>query len=295
MTDDIICPFYGQDEDLCDVGCGYISPSDVRQIIRYCRAQHQECSKFQELAQRFPERAAEPPPRSPARSMPLETAVMKDGEGSLPIAARQMDPEERGEEESMTCGTGGAGIMSLAAATANPVPLGLFGFGMTTVLFSLRQAALIPFDPLILAIGLFYGGLAQIIAGLLAWRKNSTFDATSFISYGLFWLTLVGLVVLPRAGIGETPSSLAMVSYLTLWGMFTTVMVCAALPLGRLMVAVYALLGVFFFGLALGEAAALSWLTRLVGWEGVACGLLATYIGFAHVINDVYGRHILPR
>lgn len=295
MTDDIICPFYGQDEDLCDVGCSYISPSDVRQIIRYCRAQHQDCPKFLELSSRFPEHAPNSTCRPPVKPASVEPVVREEGGSSFGWAAHRDTREQEPEDNIPACGSSGAGIISLAAATANPAPLGLFGFGMTTVLFSLSQTGLIPFDPLILAVGLFYGGLAQIIAGILAWKKNSTFEATAFTSYGLFWLTLVGLMVLPRAGIGELPSTLAMVSYLTLWGMFSTVMVCAALPLGWLTAAVYALLGIFFFGLALAEAAELPGLLRLVGWEGVACGLIAGYTGFAQVVNDVYGRRILLR
>ncbi|HQH12989.1 MAG TPA: acetate uptake transporter, partial [Candidatus Sumerlaeota bacterium] len=81
--------------------------------------------------------------------------------------------------------------------TANPAPLGLLGFGMTTVLLNIHNAGFFELSPMILAMGIFYGGCAQIIAGVMEWKKNNTFGTTAFTSYGLFWLTLVGLIVMP--------------------------------------------------------------------------------------------------
>src|SRR6202142_2866568 len=84
--------------------------------------------------------------------------------------------------------------------SANPAPLGLFGFGMTTVLLNLHNAGIYEMNAMILAMGLFYGGIAQLIAGIMESRKNNTFGMTAFISYGSFWLTLVALIVLPKLG-----------------------------------------------------------------------------------------------
>ena len=86
--------------------------------------------------------------------------------------------------------------------TGNPAPLGLMGFGMTTVLLNLHNAGFIGLDTMILSMGIFYGGLAQVIAGIMEWKKGNTFACTAFISYGMFWLSLVSLIALPHAGLG---------------------------------------------------------------------------------------------
>ncbi len=84
--------------------------------------------------------------------------------------------------------------------SANPAPLGLLAFGLTTVLLNLHNAGIFEMNSMILAMGIFYGGLAQIIAGIMESKKNNTFGMTAFISYGSFWLTLVGLIVMPKLG-----------------------------------------------------------------------------------------------
>ena len=90
--------------------------------------------------------------------------------------------------------------------TANPAPLGLMGFGMTTVLLNIHNAGFCELGSSILAMGIFYGGIAQIIAGIMEWKKNNTFGATAFTSYGLFWLSLVALIVMPELGWVEKAS-----------------------------------------------------------------------------------------
>ena len=94
--------------------------------------------------------------------------------------------------------------------TANPAPLGLLGFGMTTVLLNLHNAGLIALGSMILAMGIFYGGLAQVIAGIQEWKKNNTFGATAFTSYGMFWLSLVALLFLPKLGLADATTKEAM-------------------------------------------------------------------------------------
>ncbi len=94
-------------------------------------------------------------------------------------------------------------LLQVKDTTSNPAPLGLLGFGMTTVLLNFHNAGFYGLDTMILGMGIFYGGLAQIIAGIMEWKKNNTFGTTAFTSYGLFWLTLVALLVLPKMGWGE--------------------------------------------------------------------------------------------
>src|SRR5579872_2777922 len=104
---------------------------------------------------------------------------------------------------------------------ANPAPLGLCAFGLTTVLLNLHNAGVFELNSMILAMGIFYGGLAQVIAGIIESKKNNTFGLTAFTSYGFFWLSLVGLIVMPKFGWGEKASDTAMAAYLAMWGVFT--------------------------------------------------------------------------
>ena len=107
---------------------------------------------------------------------------------------------------------------------ANPAPLGLMGFGMTTILLNLANSGLFAFDVAILAMGIFYGGIAQIFAGLLEYKKGNTFGLTAFTSYGSFWLTLVAILLMPKMGLADAPNAHFLGMYLGLWGIFTLFM-----------------------------------------------------------------------
>jgi succinate-acetate transporter protein len=117
--------------------------------------------------------------------------------------------------------------------TANPAPLGLLGFGLTTVLLNLHNAGFFAMGSMILGMGIFYGGLAQVIAGIMEWKKNNLFGMVAFTSYGLFWLSLVALLVLPRLGLADSPSNVAMTAYLAMWGIFTAVMFIGTLRMSK--------------------------------------------------------------
>ena len=97
-------------------------------------------------------------------------------------------------------------LAKIKDTTSNPAPLGLLGFGMTTVLLNIHNAGFYPLNTMILAMGIFYGGIAQVIAGIMEWKKGNTFGTTAFTSYGLFWLTLVALLMLPKTMTGTTTS-----------------------------------------------------------------------------------------
>ncbi|MEI7851330.1 MAG: acetate uptake transporter [Kiritimatiellales bacterium] len=178
--------------------------------------------------------------------------------------------------------------------TANPAPLGLLAFGMTTVLLNLHNAGLYELNAMILAMGIFYGGTAQVIAGIMEWKKNNTFGTTAFISYGFFWLTLVALIVMPKIGWAAPASSMAMASFLGLWGFFTLLMFIGTLKLSRALQVVFGTLVVLFFLLAVGDAMGNSLLKKIAGYEGLVCGFSAIYTGMAQVLNEVYGRTVLP-
>src|SRR5438046_8787180 len=115
-------------------------------------------------------------------------------------------------------------ITQINDTTGNPAPLGLLGFGMTTVLLNLHNAGFYELNSMILAMGICYGGTAQIIAGIMEWKKGNTFAATAFISYGMFWFSLVILILLAKVGWAAPSSEKAMAAYLAMWGIFTAVM-----------------------------------------------------------------------
>lgn len=186
-------------------------------------------------------------------------------------------------------------VTQLRDTTANPAPLGLLGFGMTTVLLNLHNAGFYPLNSMILAMGIFYGGIAQIIAGLLEWRKGNTFATTAFISYGLFWLSLVALITLPKFGFGVATDEKAMAAYLAMWGLFTLVMFIGTLRLHRAGQVIFGSLTILFFLLAIGDwTAAGPAFRHATGYEGIFCGLSAMYGGLAQVLNELFGRTILP-
>jgi succinate-acetate transporter protein len=184
--------------------------------------------------------------------------------------------------------------MTIKDNTANPAPLGLLAFGMTTVLLNLHNAGLYELNTMILAMGIFYGGTAQVIAGIMEWKKNNTFGTTAFISYGFFWLTLVALIVLPKFGWSAPASGTAMAGFLGLWGFFTLLMFIGTLKLSRALQIVFGTLVILFALLAIGDALENPLLKTIAGYEGLICGFSAIYTGMAQVLNEVYGRTVLP-
>lgn len=183
---------------------------------------------------------------------------------------------------------------SIKDLTANPAPLGLLGFGMTTVLLNIQNAGFFPLSAMILSMGIFYGGLAQIIAGVMEWKKNNTFGTTAFISYGFFWLSLVGLLVMPKLGWAAAATGPAMAAYLFMWGLFTFVMFIATLRISRALQFVFGSLTILFFLLALGDYTGIEGIKLIAGYEGIICGLSAIYTALAQILNEVYGRTVLP-
>lgn len=178
--------------------------------------------------------------------------------------------------------------------TGNPAPLGLMGFGMTTVLLNFHNAGIFELNSMILAMGLFYGGFAQIIAGLMEWKKGNTFATTAFTSYGFFWISLVMLVVMPKMGLVDAPEQSAMVAYLMMWGIFTAILFIATLKLNRALQVVFGLLTLLFFLLALGDYTGSSSIKVIAGYEGIVCGFAAIYAALAQVLNEVYGKVVAP-
>jgi len=180
--------------------------------------------------------------------------------------------------------------------TGNPAPLGLLGFGMTTVLLNFHNAGFYELNSMILAMGICYGGTAQVIAGIMEWKKGNTFATTAFVSYGFFWLSLVALVLLPKI-IPTVPATneTALAVYLTVWGLFTAVMFLGTFRLNRALQVVFGTLTVLFVLLAIGDfTEAGPDFKHFTGYEGLVCGFSAIYTGLAQILNELYGKTILP-
>lgn len=205
--------------------------------------------------------------------------------------------------------------MTIADNTGNPAPLGLIGFGMTTVLLNLHNIGLYPVNSAIMGMGIFVGGLAQIIAGVQEWKKNNTFGATAFTAYGAFWMSLVAIWILPKinfialdgvsqqatvVSVANATNELGLGYYLAIWGLFTLGMFIGTFRLNRALQVVFGTLTVLFFGLAcrdfLGSAGIEAGKTvgLVSGWIGIVCGLSAVYTCIAQVLNEVYAKAVLP-
>ncbi len=178
--------------------------------------------------------------------------------------------------------------------TANPAPLGLLGFGLTTVLLNLHNAGFYPLDSMIMGMGVFVGGIAQVIAGVQEWKKGNTFGATAFTAYGLFWIALVATWVLPAMGLSRASEPYELGWFLLLWGLFTSGMFVGTLRLNRALQVVFASLAALFFLLAIRDFTGSFAVGVLAGWVGIVCGLSAFYTAIAEVLNEMYGRIVLP-
>ncbi|WP_428369591.1 acetate uptake transporter [Methanoregula sp.] len=181
----------------------------------------------------------------------------------------------------------------IADTTANPAPLGLLAFGMTTVLLNLHNAGFFAMGSAIFAMGIFFGGIAQIIAGIMEWKKNNTFGTTAFISYGFFWISLVGLILMPVLGWSGPLQKEALVSFLTLWGLFSLVMFIITLKLSKALQVVFGLLTVLFLLLIAGNMTGSVAVLQIAGVVGIICGLSAMYTGLGQVMNEVYKEQVI--
>lgn len=177
---------------------------------------------------------------------------------------------------------------------ANPAPLGLCAFGTTTVLLNMHNSGMFEMNSMILAMGIFYGGLAQVVAGVIEAKKNNTFGLTAFTSYGFFWLSLVALLVMPKLGwVDKTPAN-ALAAYLAIWGIFTLLLFFGTLKLNRALQFVFASLTILFALLTISKLNGSEELEHIAGYEGIICGASAIYTGVANLLNEMYGRTVLP-
>jgi hypothetical protein len=196
------------------------------------------------------------------------------------------------EEEYATITIDGRKL--LKHAQANPAPLGLVAFGLTTVLLNFSNDGFFGLSSMILAMALAYGGTAQIIASAMEYKNGNTFATLAFGSFGFFWYSFAILLILPKLNLAAAPDSASLAAYLFMWGVFTAVMFIATIKLSRGLQVIFSTLAILFFLLALGEMTGNTTITLIAGYEGIFVGLSAMYVGLAEVINETFARDVLP-
>ncbi|WP_319578875.1 acetate uptake transporter [uncultured Methanospirillum sp.] len=178
--------------------------------------------------------------------------------------------------------------------TANPAPLGLCAFGMTTILLSLHNAGFTPLASPIIAMAIFYGGIAQVIAGILEWKKNNTFGMLTFGSFGFFWISFASILMLPTMGLAKAPGATDMAAFLAVWGVFAVGLFVCSFKMHRILNVTLFFVVLLVALLIASDLTGIAILKPLAGLTGIIAGLLALYIGLGQTINEVYGKKIFP-
>jgi succinate-acetate transporter protein len=200
-----------------------------------------------------------------------------------------------GAGRDATVGESGA-VRAALAPVANPGPLGLAAFALTTFVLSMFNAGLVSAagEPVVFGLALAYGGIAQLLAGMWEFRTGNTFGATAFVSYGAFWLSFWAFAQFYEKSVPKADAGHAVGLYLIAWGVFTAYMFVASLRTTAAISLVFLLLALTFFVLGIGNAGAHSGIVKAGGWIGLATALAAWYASFAEVTNATFGRTVLP-
>jgi len=178
--------------------------------------------------------------------------------------------------------------------TANPAPLGLCAFGMTTILLSLHNAGLTALGSPILAMAVFYGGMAQVIVGIMEWKKNNTFGMVTFGSFGFFWISFAALLMLPVLGLAKAPQPVELAAFLSVWGIFAAGLFICTLKMHRILQITLLAVVLLVLLLVIAQLTGNALILNLGGLVGLVAGGLALYMGIGQVINEVHGKRIFP-
>ncbi len=311
MSDGILCSFYGKDDDCCDVGCDYISSSDVPTIIRYCSADYRSCNRYQELAHRF---SISSPARGRVAIEASEARIAKPVthfkeplvkpfkvKWSLPslwhqVSTRSMlDPTPLARQRRLARPLATQRIRQVSAipvssSAQGPVSVGLLGFGVATVLLSLQVGNFFPLATVLTTLSIFYAGLAQVISGAMEWRKNNVFGATTFMGYGFFCLAFVSVAVMTHTGLAPAPSGPATAVCFGLLSLVSATLFFGALRIEKVWRLFSALLTLSLVLLAFGHATDVAGIKPVAGCGGIAIGTLAICTGLVRFFKTITGR-----
>jgi succinate-acetate transporter protein len=178
--------------------------------------------------------------------------------------------------------------------TANPAPLGLCAFGMTTMLLSMHNAGFTALASPILTMALFYGGAAQVIVGIMEWKKNNSFGMLTFGSFGFFWISFATILILPALNLAKGPQPVELATFLAIWGIFALGLFICTLKMHRLLQVTLAAVVLLVVLLVAAELTGSSLVLNAGGIVGIIAGALAMYMGMGQVINEIYGSRVLP-
>jgi len=203
------------------------------------------------------------------------------------IVEREVAPPRA--REAATSARGGFTI-------ADPGPLGLAAFALTTFVLSMFNADLVnrAGEPVVLGLAVAYGGLAQVLAGMWEFRTGNTFGAVAFTSFGAFWISFFVYVAFFAREVPAGNAGDAVGLYLIAWGIFTTYMLVASLRTTAAVALVFLLLAATFFLLGIGESGGNESIVKTGGWVGIATAVAAWYASFAAVVNATFGRVLMP-
>jgi succinate-acetate transporter protein len=204
--------------------------------------------------------------------------------------------DEQRFEKSADPTAGSQRVQFVPSPIADPGPLGLAAFALTTFVLSMFNANLLGAggEPIVFGLALTYGGLAQLLAGMWEFRTGNTFGAVAFTSYGAFWLSFWAFVQFFEKDVPAKDAGHAVGLFLIAWGIFTTYMFVASLRTTAAVSLVFILLAVTFFFLGIGNAGAHTNVIKIGGWVGLATAAAAWYASFAAVTNSTFGRTVLP-
>ena len=178
--------------------------------------------------------------------------------------------------------------------TANPAPLGLCAFGMTTLLLSLHNAGLTGLSSTIIAMALLYGGIAQVIVGIMEWKKKNSFGMLTFGSFGFFWISFATLLMLPTLGLAKAPQPVDLAAFLAIWGIFALGLFICTLRMHRLLQITLAAVVLLVVLLVAAQLTGSALILMLGGVAGIIAGALALYMGMGQLINEIYGSRVFP-
>jgi succinate-acetate transporter protein len=212
---------------------------------------------------------------------------MPDGQEDVSEALEKLKKEVAALKEK-------TGVVEVTERICNPAALGLAAFGMTTLVLNAFNSGLVDkaSEGVVWPLGIFFGGMAQFAAGMWEAKKNNTFGFTAFASFGAFWMFLALTKILQNTGAIEKVQPEGASLFLVCWGLFTAYMFVGTLKISRALQAVFSTLTVLFVLLAIG-AHDETW-EKIAGWEGMICAATALYASFAIIVNETWGREVLP-